>query len=636
MRWIYRILGALVVFVVIVLVGLMLLPRDRLAQIAADQISHATGRDVTITGQTSITFFPRIGIAAERITVAGPDWGTGTPMVTSGMTVSVDTAGLFAGRVEVGRIVLTDPVVQIETRADGRMSYDMGDTSGEGSSAPSVAIAGVTLRNGTVTYLDAAQTVTQLSDINLTLDLDAAMTAADLDLSATMNGQALRAMGSVQGIDDLSNGAQLDLNATVGAAQASFTGSVDQAMNAQGDLNGDLTDLASIMALLGQPAPELPAGVKERLAVKAVLKKTGDTIALADGVYTVGDMVYRGPVSVTLGDVPFVRATLDTPMISLPETAGGGSADAGASGGWSTAPLDFSGLHSVNAQVDLTTGGVDVPGFALGASDLRMTLDRGRLVTDILRAKGFEGDLNGQFVVNARGGLSMGGNLDATDIALDSILLETIGFEKLTGKGDVTVKFLTSGNSVDALMKRLSGTGSIRIAPGQLLGVDLAKLMGQVTDQLGGTTVFDTATADFTIENGVVTNSNLNILAQLFNIAGDGSIDLGARSINYLFTPQVQAGSQSITVPVRVQGSWDNLKIFPDLALVAQQAAKLKEAELKAEAQARLDREKAKLAERLAREKAKVVPDAGDLKSQAEDKLKEELQRGLGKLFGNN
>ena len=67
MRWIIRVIGALLLIVVIMLGALFLLPGERIARIASEQLSRMTGREVSITGDVGVTLcrcwgWPRAGL----------------------------------------------------------------------------------------------------------------------------------------------------------------------------------------------------------------------------------------------------------------------------------------------------------------------------------------------------------------------------------------------------------------------------------------------------------------------------------------------------------------------------------------------------------------------------------------------
>ncbi|MEC7257295.1 MAG: AsmA-like C-terminal region-containing protein, partial [Pseudomonadota bacterium] len=124
------------------------------------------------------------------------------------------------------------------------------------------------------------------------------------------------------------------------------------------------------------------------------------------------------------------------------------------------------------------------------------------------RAVAFGGTLSGQLVANNRKGLSVGGDLAARDVEMAQLLGDLAGSDRLSGPAQARLQFLGVGNDVDAIMRSLSGTGAISMEQGRLRGLDLNALMndGQST---GGTTVFDSLTAGFTIAGGTLTNDDL-------------------------------------------------------------------------------------------------------------------------------
>lgn len=65
MKWIIRLIGAVLVIVLVMGVSLFFLPADKIAKLAADQIRLATGRNVTINGDVSMTLWPVLGVSAD-------------------------------------------------------------------------------------------------------------------------------------------------------------------------------------------------------------------------------------------------------------------------------------------------------------------------------------------------------------------------------------------------------------------------------------------------------------------------------------------------------------------------------------------------------------------------------------------
>ena len=74
-------------------------------------------------------------------------------------------------------------------------------------------------------------------------------------------------------------------------------------------------------------------------------------------------------------------------------------------------------------------------------------------------------------------------------------MADLAGYERLVGTGDLRLKFLGSGASVDAIMQGLEGSGSLAVGRGEILGLDIGGMLrtldpGYVGE--GAKTIFDT------------------------------------------------------------------------------------------------------------------------------------------------
>ncbi|MEO1365500.1 MAG: AsmA family protein, partial [Pseudomonadota bacterium] len=169
-------------------------------------------------------------------------------------------------------------------------------------------------------------------------------------------------------------------------------------------------------------------------------------------------------------------------------TGGGGAPSAGS--GWPTDRIDASGLAAFNGEIALTAASIDLGQFKLGQTRTLLRNDRSRMVFELREVQAYQGTLSGEFVINNRSGLSVGGQMFARSLSMQDVLRDAAGIERLTGQADAEMSFLGSGGSVDAIMKSLSGDGAITFGQGTIIGIDLDRLMrsGQVG---GGTTVFD-------------------------------------------------------------------------------------------------------------------------------------------------
>ena len=306
--------------------------------------------------------------------------------------------------------------------------------------------------------------------------------------------------------------------------------------------------------------------------------------------------------------------------------AGGGGGPAPAGSGWPKDRIDASGLAGFDGDIALTASSIDLGRFKLGETRSLLRNDNSRMVFELRRIEAYGGTVTGEFVMNNRSGLSVGGKLIASAIDMQAVLRDAAGIERLTGAANAEMTFLGTGASVDAIMKSLSGNGAISFGQGTILGIDLDRLMrsGAVG---GGTTVFDSLAATWTVDQGVMRNSDLLLKLSNYEARGAGQVGLGMQTIDYTFTPvALRANSgNGIAIPVRLIGPWSDVSIRPDLEAAID--LNLSEEKERIKVQAR-NAMRARVAEEV-----NVIDEGQDLKEAAKDKLENEVKRGILKLF---
>jgi AsmA protein len=221
----------------------------------------------------------------------------------------------------------------------------------------------------------------------------------------------------------------------------------------------------------------------------------------------------------------------------------------------------------------------------------------------------------------------VGGSTRAEGINLERFLADAMGITRFAASGSGEVSFLGKGGSVDAIMNSLSGKGSIATGRGVISGIDLDRLMrsGDVT---GGTTIFDAMSASFTMENGNLFNQDLVLRLPMARAEGKGRIGLGARDIDYLFTPVLLEGetSRGLAIPVRIRGTWENPRITPDLERALDLNLKAEREELEKNAGEKIERE--------VQERLGVTPQEGQSTQDAiQQKLEDKAVKKLRKLL---
>jgi AsmA protein len=347
----------------------------------------------------------------------------------------------------------------------------------------------------------------------------------------------------------------------------------------------------------------------------------------------VGANTLTGAADLTFdGPRPRLVAQLATGRLDLTAfTGGGGGSSAPATPGWSRATIDASAIGALDTEVTLAADRVDLGAVTLGRTRLGVNIDRARAVFDIREIGLYEGRLSGEFVINARDGLSTGGTLRVDGIALLPLLRDAADFERLAGTGAASLRFLAVGNSIDAMMRNLSGEGRIDLGAGEIIGFDLAGALRTLDMSYlgeGNRTIYQSIAGSFTIAGGVLRNEDLTLDASRVTASGRGTVDIGGRTLDYRVTPVALAdadGAGGFRVPLLIRGTWDAPRFSINLEGLAQERLRAERDALEARA-----RDEVREAEARARERAEQeVIDRLQLDPQEGERLEDAARRRL-------
>jgi AsmA protein len=652
MRWLFRVAGVLAVLVVLGAAALLLIPSDRVAALAVGQFEKVTGRKLSIEGGVTPTLWPVLGVETGRMSISNADWSEEGPMLTAeAMAIRIDANALWGGEVRITGLELTRPEILIEKGEEGTGNWVFGGTAGgtasadmAGAQTPFTLDLGV-IRDGSIGYIDHSTGRT----VMLTgVDLEARLASYDGPLEVSLTGES----GGEAVALDLSLAAfrtayeggvsPLTLIAQAGKARVSFAGRAGfLPLVAEGKLDADLADLAAVTSLLGLERPALPQGFgAERVAVAGDVTLTeAGSVHLRGGRIVLDGREITGDLDLTPGeDRPKLVARLAAGDLAVAQNVAGGSGagDGGgavATAGWSDRPIDVSGLQALDMDVGVRAASLGLGPVTLGPVAGRVTVDRGRAVVALDEVGAYGGTVAGEFVVNGRKGLSVGGDLAFRNIDLQPMLTDLTGFARLVGTGDLTLNFLGSGNSVDAIMTGLSGSGVLNLGAGAIEGLDIAGMIRTLDTGFvgeGQRTVFDSLSASFEIDGGDLFNRDLLMAGPVVSAEGAGRIGLGARDLEYRIRPTAlrgEDGTGGISVPLWITGSWAAPSFALDLEALAQE-------NLQDEAKALEDELKAKAAEELGQQEGESLEDAA--KRHLQEQLGQEAGRLLEGLLGGN
>lgn len=639
MRWIVRIVSGLLVLMIGAVLVLFLLPAERIAALVTDQFQAATGRAMTLQGDVRPTLWPELGVNTGAVSIANASWSDAGPMLQADrLSIGVDIGALLGGTIRIKRIEADAPQILLEVAADGRANWDLsppgaaasaGAGTNDGTELPAFSLDSAVISDGRLIYVDhGTGSRTDLRRIDATIALPDVQGPADLQMTAAMNGQGFgvnTTIGSVAGF--LSDGAvPVDARVKIGGSTIDFAGRAGmQPMAAGGRLDADLKDMAAVFALLGQATPGFPRGMGRTAAVNGMVTLTDKgAVTLREATIRLDQNVLTGAVDVALADRPRITARLTGGALDFAAAMGDNTPAAAdtpvGSGGWSRDRIDVSGMQAVDADIALTAGSLDL-GFAkLGRTSTVTRLENGRAVTEIRELAAYGGAMTGSFVVNSRGGLSVRADLAGDGVALQPLLQQLAGYDRLLAAGTVTINVLGVGNDMHTLMNSLNGEGTLKLGKGELQGLDLVGMLRNFDTSFVGEgvkTIFDSITGSFTVTNGVMSNVDLKLTAPLLSATGSGKIGIGAQTLDYRVVPKLleSATGGGISVPLIITGTWAKPKFRLDLEALAKQELADDVEKLRTQAETAVK-------EKLEEELGVKVEDLGNI----EDTLKKELE----------
>ncbi|NOU00238.1 MAG: AsmA family protein [Gallionella sp.] len=306
-------------------------------------------------------------------------------------------------------------------------------------------------------------------------------------------------------------------------------------------------------------------------------------------------------------------------------------------------PLDLSGLRKLNIDGSLRIGALKI--MNVKSSELRVDVQakNGLVNVDPISANLYQGHANGSLSINAQAVPIIHINQNLNDVNVATLGKDAANFDTLEGKGNVGINLVLQGNMISEMKKTVNGSLSLNLVDGAIKGINIAKKMRDAKSLLGAKsqsqsankeekTDFSELKASFKVTNGIAHNDDLSMKSPLLRLSGNGDINIGNDSINYLAkatlakTLEGQGGQDSVrgvTVPVRVSGPFIDLKYGLDFNAMVSDEAKQKVEAAKVAVQQKVD-----VAKEAVKQKVEVKKE--EVKTQIQDQLKNSL-KGLFK-----
>jgi AsmA protein len=335
------------------------------------------------------------------------------------------------------------------------------------------------------------------------------------------------------------------------------------------------------------PPATRDAEVLKKLSLRAQVEATGKSVAMQNLELKLDDTTASGQLSVVDFDAAALRFDLNLDRIDfdryLPPPEEGKGKDATAKESPPT-PIPVDTLRALNARGDLRIGEAKFSGMKLAKLHVGVNARDGDVRFAPTDAAIYGGTYKGSMAINAAGKtpvLTVEAHANNVDFApLFKDMFET---QKISGHGQTNVKVSATGADTLAMQKTLAGNLDFNVTDGAFEGTDLwyeikrarALLKQEAAPEraVPARTQFTSCKGTGVIQNGVLTNNDLDMAMQFLKIGGQGSVDIVKSTLDYKLNVQVLRMNDDpkaeelvdAQIPVKISGSLASPSVKADV-----------------------------------------------------------------------
>ena len=417
--------GVVGAVIIVALVAPMFIPLNSYKGLIAEKAKAATGRDLKIDGDISLSLLPMPSVSVAGIKFGNAPGASTPDMATlDKVRVKVALMPLLGGNIEISEIVLEKPVIVLEKLKDGSANWQIkpaGDQAGTVSSSTAVpapagstpassgmniAVDGASIEDGTIIYRDATTGSEQkVENVNVDLTMDS------LQGPFTASG-GVTALGMPLGFDvklgkmDAATPMPVDISLSVSEANASigFNGTADMAAANDpqkpivvGKLSGKGDSVAKLMAILpgADKSATPPALLTQGFSIDGDVSAGSSTATMKDLSLQLGDLNAKAAIAANYAKNVAVQANIAIGRVDLDKLlpSGGSQASTASSNAPSTTTTTakpagaFSLPGGITAGADITVQQIVLQGQPIDNTKLSLQLANSQLTIKSLTAQ---------------------------------------------------------------------------------------------------------------------------------------------------------------------------------------------------------------------------------------------------------
>ena len=553
------ILSVLIGLLLLAIAVLNLIPDKYYKSLIISKVGKTTGRELTIGGDLDITFFTTCAFEASGITLSNAEWGSRSHMI------SIDRVeGEFAlfpllrGILDLTLLVDKSDLL-LETHTSGQGNWQFGELAmTDVWSLLRPLIRQIRINETRITFLDD-KSGHQLNIHNEKLIVESIEDELSIELKGKLNDIPLAFSGDFGSADFLvaNNPTRAKFTAYLGNTKLVAQGIVGPfapTFNIDLTMAVDTDSVEAFSQLAGRDLPDIgPLSLSVKLtAVDNTYKLEGLNLQVGE-IDLKGNAAFKqlsepddkprfgGKIHIDELDLSKRLVSADTPTEPKSSPGTKGVEDKVKKDKiFSSEPLPFGALRSVDANVEVTVKSLKT--FQLQLEDLvvRVDLDNGLLKLNPMKARVGNGTFDGKVMLDTRNSpAALKVNAEMTDAT----------FSDFGGKIHFMADLEGNGDSIAAIMADLGGRFEFDVREATLdkslmtnFGTDLIHFFNPFKEDVKSTELI-CAIILFDIENGIA-DAIKKIAAQTTDVTwlGGGKINLKTEEIVFRMVPIPRKG----------------------------------------------------------------------------------------------
>ena len=503
----------------------------------SEGVKKATGRELVIEGDLSLSIFPWVAVEIGRTTLGNAEGFGDDPMLSfDSASLSVQLMPLiFSQKVSVGTASLDGLNVNLAVNSNGVTNWDdlssaeepTDEPTAEASASATLDIANVSVSNANVVYKDVqAGSTTSISDLNFNsgriaegspFDLEAEFNfdsdsdgpddlGGNLSFSgtfelgegmATIDIDGLNISGNLRGVAPEPTEFNLDARAmnidteaeriTLGEIDVGILG-ISMAANVEpfsyaGDpqpkarLQVHEFSLKELMQTLGEEAPETadPAALT-RVSFAANAAVGINDVALNEIEISLDDTTMKGTLILPKSESGALKFDLSVDSIVVDHYMAPTSEDAAQTTDEepSNVEIPVDLIRALNAQGKFTLAQAMMSGIAFENMQVTLNAKGGKLRLHPLSADMFGGSYSGDIRIDARTDTPiLSVHERIVDVQMGSLAKAMFDVDNISGKVNGKFELTGKGADTDSIQRSLGGTMMFELKDGEYQGTDV-------------------------------------------------------------------------------------------------------------------------------------------------------------------